>query len=86
MVRVRLDLFIQASALQAPSPEAMRQRANGGGLSARQDHQVSASSPSKPLNIRPSMEARRRRLGLSALQVGTVVGQVDNLTCCRHCV
>lgn len=38
-------------------------------ISVRQGKGASVSSPSGPLNIRSSMEARRRRLGLSALQV-----------------
>ena len=52
--------------LQAP---AAHQRLNDSQSGVRQGKGGSVSSPSTPLNIRSSMEARRRRLGLSALQV-----------------
>ena len=45
------------------------QRPSDSQISVRQGKGASASLPSGPLNIRSSMEARRRRLGLSALQV-----------------
>ena len=52
--------------LQAPGAH---QRPNDSPMSVRQGKGGSVPSPSAPLNIRSSMEARRRRLGLSALQV-----------------
>ena len=52
--------------LQAPSAEVSEQAmGSSAGIASK-------PSPSRPLGIRPSMEARRRRLGLSILQVGSI--------------
>lgn len=57
-----------AVSFQAQDNEMMQRRVGENSFGCGQSP-PNAKSGSRELNIRPSMEARRRRLGLSALQV-----------------
>lgn len=75
--------FCIAFALQAPDGELMQRRAGENGFGSGRSPS-SSESGSRGLNMRPSMEARRRRLGLSALQVHcfTLIQAVSILLVC----
>ena len=64
-----LNNTVLSDHLQAPAAEMLQATTSGTGPASGQDKRASDSWNGRPLNIRPSMEARRRRLGLSALQV-----------------
>lgn len=73
-----LEALPEGNSLLFQAPTA-HQRPNDSQSGVRQGKGGSVSSPSAPLNIRSSMEARRRRLGLSALQGRMVLLAEDNL-------
>ncbi|KAL0047756.1 hypothetical protein WJX82_011186 [Trebouxia sp. C0006] len=73
-----LEALPEGSSLVLQAPAA-HQRPKDSQICVRQGKGGSVSSPSAPLNIRSSMEARRRRLGLSALQGRMVLLAEDNL-------
>ncbi|KAA6420686.1 MAG: histidine kinase [Trebouxia sp. A1-2] len=73
-----LEALPEGTSLAFQAPGA-HQRPSDSQISVRQGKGASVSSPSGPLNIRSSMEARWRRLGLSALQGRMVLLAEDNL-------
>lgn len=62
-----LDAFL----CMQPSGRAHQEPASGSPRAAQGKGPLGGSPPARQLNIRPSMEARRRRLDLSALQASS---------------